>query len=84
MDQFFCTNGISTSKENPFHAVRETGPSVRAIGHLSAWNNDNVLQQYTRLADMRFRLSHIPWVMSNSGTGKKLQQNLESTYKPYV
>ncbi len=84
MDQFFCTNG-HFYQQGRIHSML-SGKLVRlfgAIGHLSAWSSNNVLQQYTRLADMRFRLSHIPWVMSNNGTGKKLQQNLESTYKPY-
>lgn len=83
VDQFFCTNGHAY-QQGRIHSMC-SGEKVRMyihFGHFAATGPFG-LEEYTRVADMRFKVNQIPWVSSNNGLNKNLEDTLRDTYKRY-
>jgi len=67
-DKFFCTNG-HFYQNGRIHSMC-SGPNVRLFGsggHFCAFDNNNSLQTFSTVSDLRYRLNRIPWVNGNSG-----------------
>lgn len=82
VDQFFCTNGHAY-QPGRIHSML-SGEKVRSyigFGQFAALYGTE--DQYTTLADMRFRVNQIPWVRDNNGSREFLEDNLRNTYKKY-
>ena len=82
VDQFFCTNGHAY-QQGRIHSMC-SGERMRMyihFGHFAV--GYGTPDAYTRLADMRFKVSDIPWVSGNNGSKEGLQDMLLNTYHRY-
>ena len=84
VDQFLCTNGHAY-QQGRIHSMcsGERSRMYISLGHFAAFDPSGQPVPYARLADMRFRVSRIPWVSGNNGTGENLVETLTNTYKRY-
>lgn len=80
VDEFFCVNGHFYQPGRIFSTC--SGSRVRLFGAGGHFMDPLKISTYTRVADLRFRFSNIPWTIGN-GTGENLRQLLEKTYKRY-
>lgn len=73
VDQFLCTNGHAY-QQGRIHSMcsGERSRMYISLGHFAAFDPSGQPVPYARLADMRFRVSRIPWVSGNNGTGGEL------------
>lgn len=81
-DQFLCTNGHGY-QQGRIHSLC-SGEKVRCYmpyDHFAA--EYGTAGQYTTLKDMRFRISDIPWVKDNNGTGDDFETTLRETWRRY-
>lgn len=82
VDQFFCTNGHAY-QQGRIHSMC-SGERMRMyihFGHFAVGYGTS--DAYSRLADMRFKVSEIPWVSGNNGSGDSLKDLLQNTYLRY-
>ena len=82
VDQFLCTNGHGY-QQGRIHAMC-SGERVRCYMNFGQFASGyGTGDQYTSLRDMRFRITDIPWVSGNNGTGDDLETTLRETWRRY-
>lgn len=79
VDQFFCVNG-HFYQPGRIHSLC-SGSNVRLFGAAGHFMDSS--KPYTKISDLKFRLSNIPWTKGNNGSGRTLEQMLITTYKRY-
>lgn len=82
VDEFFCTNGHAY-QQGRLHSLCSGSHARLYINATQFATNRDTSVEYATLADFRFDMDQIPWVISNNGTGEGLADTLRNTYKRY-